>query len=100
MRLRGQAWLLLLVACGGAPRPVADEPRALLIVRAPAPAATLWIDERALGPLGALAGGVRLGPGAHRVELRLEGHHPRYAEVVLAPGETRVLELTLTEAQP
>jgi hypothetical protein len=89
-------------ACSAAPHASTTPPaaKAVLVVRCPVGDATLWVDDQPIGELARLPGGVRLGAGAHRVELRHDGHHARFAEVTLAPGERRVLELTLTETQP
>jgi hypothetical protein len=95
-------WLVAVAvaACGSAPARPAGETRGVLVVRSAAPAAVLWVDEHPVGEVGKLAGGVRLHAGAHRVELRLDGYHTRYAEVTVREGETQVVELGLTEEQP
>jgi hypothetical protein len=95
-------WLLALVACGSSPpaAPAAPAPAAVLVVRCAVADAALWIDDRLVGEVGRLSGGVRLPAGAHRVELRHDAHHTRYAEVTLAPGERKLLELSLPEALP
>jgi hypothetical protein len=93
------ALLVLLAACGGSARSVAP-PRALLVVTAEVPDATLWIDEAHIGAIADLGGGVRLRAGTHRIELRHDRHHTRYAEVTLLPGERKVLALHLAEALP
>jgi hypothetical protein len=95
------AALLLLFACGSAPpAPPAPVARGVLVVRCSVPDALLVVDEQAVGELRHLAAGVRLSAGTHRVELRRDGFHPRYAEVAVAAGGTRTLELTLVEAYP
>ena len=94
--------LVFLVGCGGAapaPRP-APVPTAVLVVRCPVPDAALWIDERLHGEVGRLGAGVRLPAGEHQIELRHDAHHTRFAEVSLAPGERKLLELSLPEALP
>ena len=94
--------LLLLSACGArspAPTPAAVE-RGVLVVSSPVADAALWVDERFIGEVGRLSAGVRLTAGEHRVELRHDAYHTRYAEVTLAPGERKLLELSLTEALP
>ncbi len=92
--------LVALAACGApSPRPEAI-PRGVLIVRSSAASATLWVDEQPVGEVGRLPSGVSLPAGAHRVELRLDGYHTRYADVTLRPGETRVLPLDLVEELP
>jgi hypothetical protein len=98
--MRLAAALVLLTACGGStPRP-APASRAILVVQSPVADATLWVDDQPIGELRRLPGGVRMEAGPHRVELRHDAHHNRYAEVTLAPDERRVLELTLTPIEP
>ena len=96
------AALALLAACA-APRAAPPEParpRGVLLVRSTVPEASLWIDEQLVGEVGRLAAGVQLSAGEHLVELRHDGYHTRYAEVSIAPGERKLLELTLPEALP
>lgn len=90
--------LVLLGACatgrmagrqGGAP--------AVLVVHCESAEAVVWIDERRVGEVGELAGGVPLRPGAHRVEVRQDGRFSRYVDVTVAPGERRVLAVALAE---
>lgn len=92
----------LLTACSAAAHapPTSPPAHAVLVVRCAVGDASVWVDDELIGEVGRLPGGVRLAAGAHRVELRHDGHHARYSEVTLAPGERRVLELTLTEVQP
>jgi hypothetical protein len=100
VRRAAVALAVALLACGGAERRAAAPPRAVLVVRCALADAVLVVDEQAIGELAALRGGVRIAAGRHRVELRHDGYHTRYAEVALAAGETRTLELTLVEAYP
>ena len=92
--------LALLVACGGTQRPAAAAPRGVLVVRSPSSDAEVWLDDRLVAQVGRLPGGMRISAGPHRVELRREGFHTRYAEVVVEADATKVLELVLTEEQP
>ena len=94
--------LLLMAACA-APKPGPASPpveRGILVVASPVPDAALWVDDRLVGEVGRLPAGVQLRAGEHRVELRHDAYHTRYAEVTLAPGERKLLELSLTEALP
>jgi hypothetical protein len=90
---------LLLGACAPAARPAA-RPTGLLVVHCPVADASLWVDERLVGELRGLGGGVRLPAGAHRVELRHDRYHTRYAEANVAAGQRLDLDLTLAEALP
>jgi hypothetical protein len=92
--------LTALAACASSPSPAPAVAKAVLVVESPTRDASLWIDDQPIGELSRLRGGVRVDAGAHRVELRHDAHHPRFAEVTLAPGERRVLELTLTTIEP
>jgi hypothetical protein len=92
------AWL---AACGGAPaRTKVELPRGVLLVSCPVADAVLVVDEEALGELRALGGGVSVTAGHHRVELRHDRYHTRYAEVDIAAGGRQTLALTLAERLP
>jgi hypothetical protein len=93
--------LLLVGACAAGPaRAPAAGPTGVLVVRCPVADAVLVVDEQPIGELAELSGGVRLRAGEHRLELRHDRYHTRYALVTVAPGETRALDLTLAEALP
>lgn len=99
--MRWAALLLLFAACGAAtPAPATPVPRGILVVHCPVADALLVVDEQPIGELRHLAAGVRLAAGPHRVELRHDRFHTRYAEITLAAGATQTLELTLAEAYP
>jgi uncharacterized lipoprotein YmbA len=91
--------LVMLAGCASSAR-TAVPARATLVVRAPVADAVLWIDEAHIGALSDVPAGVRLRAGTHRIELRHDHFHTRYAEVTLIAGEKKVLELTLAEALP
>jgi PEGA domain len=92
---------VVLASCGGAtPRATAERPRGVLFVACPVADAVLVVDEESLGELRALPGGVSVTAGHHRVELRHDRYHTRYAEVDVLAGQRRTLELTLAEALP
>jgi PEGA domain-containing protein len=91
---------LALAACAApAAAPAPPVPTGELVVRCPVADATLWIDERPVGEVGRVPG-VRLAAGAHRVELRHDRYHTRYAEVTVTAGARAELDLTLAEAFP
>ena len=103
--MRAALVLVCVAACGGATAPpgttAADAARrGVLLVRCPVPDAVLVVDEESLGELRALAGGVSVTAGHHRVELRHDRYHTRYAEVDVAAGQRQTLELVLAEALP
>ena len=91
--------LSLLVACGATSSASRPAP-AVLLVRAPIPDASIWVDEKLLGEVGALPGGVELRPGDHRVEIRHDRYHTRYFLLTLASGEKKTLDVTLAEELP
>lgn len=72
----------------------------VLRVRSPVSDATLWVDDTPIGELGRLGGGVRLPVGVHRIELRHDARHTRYAEVAVRSGATVELDLELLEVLP
>ena len=76
----------LLLACGAASPSASHPAPAILLVRAPVPDASVWVDEKLLGEVGALPGGVELRPGDHRVEIRHDRYHTRYFLLKLASG--------------
>jgi hypothetical protein len=94
------ALVALLSACGAAPPRPAHAPTGVLIVRCDVGDAALWIDDQPVGEVGQLGGGVRVPAGARRVELRHDGYHTRYADVVVPEGQRTTVELTLPEAFP
>lgn len=85
-------------ACGAA-RPIASD-RAVLVIRSSAGEASVWIDERYVGVVETLPNGVALPPGAHRVELQLDGHFTRYFDVELSARERRELEVSFVPLLP
>jgi hypothetical protein len=91
---------VLLAGCASTPPPAPSRPVARLALGCPLPDATVWIDDRLAGDCRELREPVRLSPGAHRVEVRHDDHHPRYYDVELRAGETRRLEVTLVERLP
>ncbi|MGM0578079.1 MAG: PEGA domain-containing protein [Myxococcota bacterium] len=66
----------------------------LRLVGVPDGASVLVGDEAAPERIGH-GDGVRVPPGTHRVEVRASGRRPYLAEVVLEPGQTRRLRVTL-----
>jgi hypothetical protein len=88
------------LACGPRSSDGPKIPRAVLRIVSNVPDAKIWIDERYIGPVAALPGGMRIAAGEHRLELRHDRYHTRYIELKLAPNEVRTVEVTLAEALP
>jgi len=101
-RLAGWAVLALLgalalTACGGPQR--RDTPSAALIqFDSNVADAEVWIDGSFYA--GALARGIKVKPGSHRVEIRHDDYHTQYLELELAAGEERTVEVRLAEILP
>lgn len=85
-------------AAGGAAGVAPDD--AIIQLRCNVPEAELWVNERYIGPVGALKGGVALSPGTHRVEARHAQHHAFYAELELRARERRTLDVDLAPRLP
>ena len=71
---------------------------AIVHVESNVPGAELWVNERFIGPVGALAGGVALSPGAYRIEVRHQRYHTFYASLAVQADERLTLEAVLAEA--
>ncbi len=92
--------LLVGAGCPSGPRAgggAAKADTALLYVHCPIKDAAVWIDDRMIGRVDEVGGGVRLRSGAHRIEIRHDRYHTRYLLVTLTHGETRTVELTMAE---
>ena len=78
--------LLALVACAG---PNGERRAdAVLVVDAPVPSASVYVDERFAGRVAELSrGGLRVPSGALRVEVRADGYFPAYRDVRVQKGE-------------
>lgn len=73
---------------------------AIVHIQCNEPEAELWVNERFIGPVGALGGGVALSPGSYRVEVRHQRYHTFYAPLTVQARERRTLEAVLAEALP
>jgi hypothetical protein len=95
------AWLatamMAATACGGPPRPAPgfSANDAVILVQSNVPDAELWVDERFVGPVGALEGGVALRPGTHRIEVRHARYHTFYETLTVQARERSTLEARL-----
>lgn len=90
------AWLAC-ASCGGPPRPAPgfSPDDAVILVQSNVPDAELWVDERFVGQVGALRGGVALPPGTHRIELRHPRYHTFYEVLTVAARQRDRLEAAL-----
>ncbi|ACY15922.1 PEGA domain-containing protein [Haliangium ochraceum] len=90
-----------LSACGGASqagRSRADD--AIILVRSQPGDAELWVDERFVGPVAALSGGISLRPGSHRVELRHPDYHTFYTVLSVSARQRDQLTAELAPRLP
>jgi hypothetical protein len=62
--------------------------------------AQVFVDGRFIAPLDALAGGVALDPGAHRLELRHEDYFSSYLELQLARAERKKIAMDMAAILP
>ncbi len=93
--------LSLLLGCGpGAASKPARASKGVLLIRCVLDNAEVWLDNRYLREVAELKGGVRLGPGVHRLEVRHVDYHSMYYEVELAPGERKALDVSLARRLP
>ena len=105
MKSRALAALLalLLVACSGASlsrRDDVDEDDAVIYLACEVADAAVWIDDRQIGLIVDVRGGIALGAGSHRLELRHDAYHSHYAELTLAAREERTLTIELAPLLP
>ena len=97
LRLPAIALVLGTLACGSATRAVPPSTAAILQVDCRVPDAMIWIDDQAVGEIREMPQGVRVRPGAHRVEVRHDRYHTRYYLLTLRQGEARTLHVTMAE---
>lgn len=91
----------LASACGGpSSAATARADAAVLAFDCPVADAEVWIDGRYQAPCGQLGGGVRLAPGAHRIEVRHDRYHAFYDTVEVAAKERRRVTVELAEVLP
>jgi hypothetical protein len=86
--LCGSCWLLLL-GCAS-PKP------GLIRFNAANDEAIVTIDDRYVGPLKRLRGGVRLPAGSHTLTIDEDGYFPQDVAVVVPAGETVTVNVELT----
>jgi hypothetical protein len=74
--------------------------QAILYVHSNVRDAQLYVDGRFIGPLDALAAGVALEPGVHRLELRREDYFSTYREVQIARASRKTLAIDMAIILP
>ena len=97
VRYGAALWLVglaLVSACGGA-RVGASQASAVLVLRCPVSDAKVWIDGRFAQQASVLKRGIRLRPGAHRIEVRHQEYYPTYIDVSLSDGERKTVSAEL-----
>ena len=100
---RASALILALAACKGGDAQYPNAPRegdAIVKITSTVPDASLWVDGRYIGTIGALRGGISIAAGTHRLELRHDDYFSRYAELTVAAREHRRLTLDLAPRLP
>lgn len=90
----------ILAACGAAPKPTPGPAKGLLFLDCEVADAEIWLDSRFLGEVREVKGGIRLGPGLRRIEVRHSDYHSTYLEIELRPDQTRRLDVELARRLP
>jgi hypothetical protein len=99
------AWALLAClagACGGTARSARGIERddAIVQLRSNVRDAQVYVDGRFVAPLDAVARGIAMRPGYHRIELRRDEYFSSYLEVELARAERRKVKVELAPVLP
>jgi len=92
------SWLTACAGGSGASRVTSSQ--AILYIHSNVRDAQLYVDGRFIGPLDALAGGVALEAGAHRLELRHEDYFSTYREVQIARATRKTLAMDMAVILP
>jgi hypothetical protein len=103
--VKAAALIVAIALAGCGQRHVEDpmapaEDDAIVKITSTVPDASLWVDGRYIGTIGALHGGIAIAAGTHRVELRHDDYFSRYAELTLRARERRALALDLAPRLP
>lgn len=101
-RLGPAALLVLamwLLGCGGAQGRTdgIGKDDGIIVVRSNVADAEIWVNERRLGFVADLDGGIALSPGQHRLEVRHDRYHTHYQLLDLAPDARLTLDVELAE---
>jgi len=99
---RAAAVALLACACGGTrPHPGGVErDDAVVQVRSNVRDAQVYVDGRFVAPLDAVAAGIAVEPGFHRIELRRDDYFSSYLELELGRAERRKVRMELARVLP
>jgi hypothetical protein len=95
--------LAFIAGCGARAAESTTAPRpddAIVKITSTVPDASLWVDGRYIGTIGALHGGISIAAGTHRLELRHDDYFSRYAELTVRAREHRALALDLAPRLP
>ena len=103
----GAAWgawavvALWLVACGGPqktdPGSDVDESDAVVTIACDVADAEVWVNERRVGFVTDLDGGIALSPGKHRLEVRHDRYHTHYEMLELVAEQRATVSVELAE---
>ena len=98
-----RAWLIAswLAACGPgvhAARATSDD--AIVTLKSNVRDAQVYVDGRFIAPLAALAGGMAVEPGTHRVELRHEDYFSSYLELRVGHAEHKKIVMNMARTLP
>jgi hypothetical protein len=93
---------LLAGACGGGQRPsgAVERDDAIVQLRSNVRDAQVYVDGRFVAPLDAVARGIAVRPGYHRIELRRDEYFSSYLELELARAERRQVRMELAPVLP
>jgi hypothetical protein len=90
-----------IAACGGTKvTPSAKRENAIVVLKSNVRDAQLYVDGRFIGPLDAIGGGIAVGAGTHRFELRHEDYFSSYLELTLEKSERKRLQVELAPILP
>lgn len=95
--------LALLIGCGGTGpirSPGVDRDDAIVQLRSNVRDAQVYVDGRFIAPLDAVAAGIAVEPGYHRIELRHDDYFSSYLELDLARAERRRVQVELAPILP
>jgi hypothetical protein len=100
--LAAAALSALACACGGSkPHPGGVErDDAIVQLRCNVRDAQVYVDGRFVAPLDAIARGIAVEPGFHRIELRRDDYFSSYLELELGRAERRKVRVDLAPVLP
>jgi hypothetical protein len=98
--IRAVALASLLAACAGGAAQRGSSGQAILVITSNVPDAQVYLDGRFIAPLDALAGGIAVEAGTHRLELRHEDYFSTYREVQVARAARQRLAVDMAAVLP